>query len=157
MSFGVGRKFRERVGRHAAVHNKKERHHADGSDRLEIREGIERQVRKQEGIDGDVAGAGEAERVAVGRRARDGFHGDVAARPGAVVDHHRLAASVRDMGAEDPGCDVGDAARRGRDDDLDRLGRIGFRKNRSGARNQPGGKRNQAQQLGESFAGWHRV
>jgi hypothetical protein len=42
-------------------------------------------------------------------------------------------------------------------DDLDRLGRIGFPKNRSGARNQPGGKRNQAEQLGESFASWHRV
>lgn len=65
------------------MNNKKQRQHADRCDRDEIRQRVERQVRKQLGIDGDVAGAGEAKRVAVRHGAGDCFDGDVAARPGA--------------------------------------------------------------------------
>ena len=53
--------------------------------------GIVRHVPHQVGIDDDVAGVGDAERVAVGRRLGDRVHGDVAARARTIVDHHRLA------------------------------------------------------------------
>ena len=55
----------------------------------------------QIGIDQNIAGIGDAERVAVGRGFGDRVHGDIAASAGAVVDHYRLAGLDRDMGAQD--------------------------------------------------------
>jgi hypothetical protein len=75
-------------------------------------------------IDDDVAGVGDAERVAVGRGLGDRVHGDIAARARTVLDHHRLAALGGEVGAEDARGEIGDPAGRGRDDDLERLDRV---------------------------------
>ena len=70
IGLGIGDEFRSVFAGTLAVHHQEQRHGADrarpGSRSLSGSKGIDL---KQIGIDGDVAGVGEAERVAVGRRA----------------------------------------------------------------------------------------
>jgi hypothetical protein len=134
LAFGIIDEFLQRAGRHLAVHHQEQRHLPERSDRDQIGERIVGHVAVQIWIDHDVAGIGDAERVAVGRRLRDRVHRDVAAGARLVVDHHGLAAARRQEGAENARAQIGDAARRGRHDDVDRLGRIGLGVRRRDAR-----------------------
>ena len=76
------------------------------------------------------AEASHDERVAVGRRLRHGIGADVAARAGAVLDYDRLTPALRHANADEARVKIGDAARRKRHHDLDRLGRIGLARGR---------------------------
>src|SRR5690606_41460229 len=51
-------------------------------------------------IDGEDAARGHQQRVAVGRRFRDGVGTDIAARAAAVLDHHRLAPHLAERSEE---------------------------------------------------------
>jgi hypothetical protein len=65
--------------------------------------------------------------VAVGRLLGDVLRGDVAARAGAVLDHHRLRQGRRDTLGEGAHRDVGRAPRRERDQHANRLLRPALR------------------------------
>jgi hypothetical protein len=123
---GIGDEVRERGGWHAAVHDQEQRHRADRADGHQIVQRVVGHVPHQVGIDGDVAGVGDAERVAVGRGLGDRVHGDIATRARAVVDHHGLAGPARNVRAQDARGDIGHPAGRGGNDDLERLCGIGL-------------------------------
>ena len=76
------------------------------------------------------------QRVAVGGLLRGELVADVAARPGAVLDHHRLAGQLGELLAEDAAEDVARAARRKRRDEADRLRRIALRRREVGEDNE---------------------
>ena len=77
-------------------------------------------------IDREHAGRRDAERVAVGCGLRHLRHADIAAGAGPVLDHDRLVQVVRNNRLQRPDHDVGAAAGRKGDDDLDRLIGIGM-------------------------------
>jgi hypothetical protein len=73
------------------------------------------------------ADAPHHQRVAIGRRFGNQLGGDVAARSGAVLDHHRLPPGLAPAVADEARIDVGDAADRKRNNYFYRFGGIVLR------------------------------
>ena len=61
-------------------------------------------------VDREVAGVGDEQRLAVGRRLLHDLRGDDAARAGPVVDDHRVAEALRELVGHRARHDVGRAA-----------------------------------------------
>jgi hypothetical protein len=76
------------------------------------------------GIDGQHAGGGHAQRVAIRRGLRHGADPDIAARPCPVLDNDRLTQRLGQQRLQGADHDIGTPAGRKRHDDLDRLIRI---------------------------------
>jgi hypothetical protein len=76
-------------------------------------------------IDREHAGRGDAERVSVGRGLRHLRHADIAAGARPILNHDRLMQFLRNERLQRPNHDVGAAAGRKGDNDLDRLIGIG--------------------------------
>ena len=75
-------------------------------------------------------GGAEQQRVAVGLGLVGEIGPDIAAGPGLVLDHDRLAPFGLQPLADDARQDVVDAAAGERDDEFDRAGRVGGLRNR---------------------------
>ncbi len=122
----------ERIRLDAGMHHQQvgrgcdQRHRHEILDRVVLDAGVRRRR--------DHVGAGGAhgERVAVGRGAGRDLGADRAAGAAAVVDDHLLAEALGELLPDQARDDVGRAARRERDDQADRLGRIGALRNGSG-------------------------
>ena len=101
-------------------------------DRGEGFDRIKRQLVVQRGIH-RVMGGGNHQRVAVRIGFRTGFRPDDASGPAAVVHDNLLAETFGQFGGDLPSDEVVAPARRPRDDEPQRFGRIGIgrRKNRS--------------------------
>ncbi len=107
------------------------RNHRGEAHRHEIALDVERQLLVELRVD-RVRRQREQDRVAVGRRFRDDVGAEIAGGAAAVVDDDRLAELRRQRLDDDARNDVGAAARRIRDDELDRPGGIVLRDGRSG-------------------------
>ena len=103
----------------------REQHGRGGEQRdgREIRREVVPRLRVQAHVDGVGVGA-EHDRVAVGRGARRLLGADIAARPGAVVDHDLLPEDFREALPDDARDDVAVAAGRVGHDEAHGLGRI---------------------------------
>jgi hypothetical protein len=114
----------ELVGRH--------RHH-----RREIAQRVDRHLVEVR-IDGDLAVGEQAERVAIGLRARDELVGNVAVGTRLVLHHHRMADVLRQLVRDHARRDVRRAARRDRNDDGDRPGarKLGESRRADGEKNE---------------------
>src|SRR2546422_6335407 len=92
-------------------------------DRGEVLLRVERQRPVQRHVD-RVGRRRDEERVAVGCALRDEIGADVASGAGLVLDDHRLSQGFREARAQGARGEIGDPARRKRDDEPDRLRRI---------------------------------
>jgi hypothetical protein len=94
--------------------------------------------------------------IAVGRRTRDGFGGEVAGGAGPVLDDERLAQAFLELLAVDAGDDVERAAGGKPADDLDRPRGIGaLRPRGGGSRERARGQHEQRKQSSHGrFLGW---
>jgi hypothetical protein len=125
----------ERVGRHAGMHHQhigkidRQAHRRDVGARVVAR------VLRRIGNDRQDADIGHQEGMAVGRRAQHLAGRQSAAGAGLVVDHDRQSAAPGHLLHQDPGHDVGAAARRSADQQPELLRRERLR---------PGGARQQA-------------
>src|SRR5262249_34783780 len=79
-----------------------------------------------------VRGRLHHQRVAVGLRGEHRLRADDAARARAVLHQHRLPEGVAQVLGDDAAGDVGARARRERDDDADRAGRVLLRERGAG-------------------------
>jgi hypothetical protein len=142
IGLGVGDEVGDRLHRQVVVDEEDRRHHQRGRDRRQVLERIVRQ-RLQAGQDGDGGVAGPEQRVTVGRRLGDAVGADGAGVAGDVLDHDRLAPRLGELVGEQTRGDVGGAARREADDELDRLvGPLGLRGERlAGEREHKRGQR----------------
>ena len=95
----------------------------DAADRRDVAHEIESWVRIEHRVD-DVRIGDEQQRVAVRRRANDRFGGDAVAGGAAIFDDERLAEPLRQYCSGQPRDDVGGAARRKADQQMDRPRRI---------------------------------
>ena len=121
LGLGERDKLLQRLRRHAGIDRDHLRRLADRRDRQQILERVERKRLLHERIDHELPGEHDAERVAVRRRLGDRLRRDRAGGGGAVLDHDRLAGLARDVIAEQPRAEVGDAAGGEADDQADRL------------------------------------
>src|SRR6185369_15791396 len=101
----------------------------------------------------DVA---EKERVAVGRRARGHFGGDDHAAARAVIDDHRLAEHLAELGRNLTGAQVGGASRRVGHDEPQRLDRIALRAGMEGDRRQADERRCESKIHGSSLEAYFK-
>ncbi len=115
--------FRHVLGRQAGGHHQHERQVREQRHR---REGLGRVGMQlvDPGIDGQHAGVGEQQRVAVGIGARHQIGGDLAAGARTVVHHHRGGQLVAQRGRQQARRDVGAAAGGERHDQVDRAFRV---------------------------------
>ena len=125
VGLGMGDELAHRLGGHVGMHDQDVGRRDDVGDRREILDPVIRQLGDQVMQDGVGRVHADEQRVAVGRRFRRGFRRDRSGAAGAVLDHGDLAA-LAELLRQRAGDEVGDAAGRGRDDDLDRLARIGL-------------------------------
>jgi len=72
-------------------------------------------------VDGEHAGRGDAERVSIRGGLGHGSNTNIAAGPRSILDHNRLMQLFRNCRLKRADHDVGAAAGRKGDDDLDRL------------------------------------
>jgi hypothetical protein len=140
----------QRAHRQRRIDDERLRADAKPGDRREVAERVVGQlVEVRVGDKGRVCR--HQQRVAVGRSLGDGFGADLAGGAGPVLHHDLLAHAFREPLRERARQDVGDAARRKRHDNVDRLARIGLR---SGGfvPSEEGAKRAE-RQAGEGFGG----
>jgi hypothetical protein len=93
-------------------------------DRRQVLQRVERHLRVEVRADDDLRVGAQEQGVAVGRRARSGFHRHVAVGAGAVVDHDRLAERLAQLRREDARERVGRPAGRVGDQQPDRARRV---------------------------------
>ena len=127
--------------RHRGIDQDRQRAGGDQADGGKILARIVTDIRVERGIDRERAGAAEAERVAVGLRARDLAGRDAAAGAAAILDHDLLAERRAHPVGDDARHGVVAAARRVGNDQGDRAGRIVLRKRGRGERDRRQGKR----------------
>jgi hypothetical protein len=108
-----------RLCRHRGIDREHHRRRRDQRDRIEILDRIVAGMSKQKWIVGDVA-AGHQDCVAVGRRLRDTHGADIAAGAGNVLDIEILAGLLGEFLRHQTADEVGRAAGREPDHDLDR-------------------------------------
>ena len=135
---GLALRERDELGQVARLHlridDQQVRRDRHQRDRREIRDRVVRKLRIRAGRDRVGAGRAERQRVAVGRRLGRGVGADRAAGARPVLDDHGLAEPLAQPLRHDAGDDVGRAARREADDELDGLVRIiGLRQCRASA------------------------
>ena len=122
VGLGVGDEFRNGLERRVHAHDQRHRHADQIADRHQLLVEVEGDLRaRHDRTDRELAHDADADGVAVGRRLRDGFQRDEAAGAGLVVDDDGVAVLALDGVGRDAGGDVGGAARRIADQDLDRL------------------------------------
>ena len=115
-----------RANRRRGVHHQHGRVEGDAGDADEVAQRVVRR-RLEMRIDGGDAGGGEIERVAVRRALGDELGADRAVGAGAVLHHDRLAERRAQLVGEEPRHEVGGAARREADHQLDRAGGVVLR------------------------------
>ena len=111
LRFRERHEFGDAVGRHARIGDKDAGHVRDLGDRREVLLRVDRQVRKDRGIDRDRADVAEIDRVTVGGRLGGELHADIARRAGAVVDDDLLAEEFGELRRNDPRHEIRGAAR----------------------------------------------
>ena len=117
--FDMGDELGIGLHRHVGVDAEHERIAADHRDRREILHRVVA-LRADRRADRHLRRVRHQQRVAVGRRTRDAFGGEPAARTDPVLDHERLAETVAQRLPDDARDAVGRAARREADDDFHR-------------------------------------
>ncbi len=95
---------------------------ADLSNRREVLQGVEGQLREHAGIDHHRAVEAQHQGVAVGWRALHGRRSDVAGSAGPVVDNHLLPEALAQVLGDQAAAGIGHAAGRERDHQANRLG-----------------------------------
>ena len=110
--------------RHVGRGDEQLRHLGDQRDQGEVFERIVEDLVLQAVADGDRAGAGDRDGVAVGLGLRDEIGAERAAGAGPVVDDHELAEEVLHLLPDHPADDVVRPAGRERHHEADRLCRI---------------------------------
>jgi hypothetical protein len=113
-----------RMHGHRRMNDQHTRRHDDDADRSEVCDGVIRQLVQTRRA--GVSGRSDEQRVAIRRRARSRFARDRAACAGAVFDQDLLAPRLAQFLAHDTRRGVDAAARSQRNDDPDRLCRIGL-------------------------------
>jgi len=108
----------------ARIGDKDAGHVRDLGDRREVLLRVDRQVRKDRGIDRDRADVAEIDRVTVGGRLGGELHADIARRAGAVVDDDLLAEEFGELRRNDPRHEIRGAARGEGNDHPDRPIRV---------------------------------
>ena len=125
LAFGPGNEIRYRIDTAFGVDQQHVGHPADQADGRDLLGLV-----GHAGIQGRADGQGRRSHeqgVAVGRRARHFSCTQVTAGTGFVVNHHRLAQLLRQLGRHQTGHDVDQTTRRERHHQTDRLGRPGLR------------------------------
>ncbi len=112
IGFVVGDDVLQRADRQRRMHGEqigREHHHAD---RHQILLHVERQPFHQAGLGGERADIGDEQSVSVAGLLGDVVGADIAGRTRLVLDDHRLADELRQLGRHQAREDVGGAARR---------------------------------------------
>src|SRR5262245_15252274 len=125
VGLGVGNQLPHRVGRHGRVDDQHVGGRRDQANGSEILLRVIGQIGHQMRQDGLRLMKSDIERVAVGRRLGHGSSRNRAGATGAILDHGRLAGLAQLL-RQRPAHEIGNAAWRCRDDQLDRLRRIGL-------------------------------
>jgi hypothetical protein len=123
----------DRVRRQLGIDRHDQRQLGEQNDRRKILDWIVGQRRVEIGADAVRRNRVEEERIAVGVRLGDRRGGDDAAGAAAVADDDRCTQRGAELGADDAGHEVGGAAGRHRDHQLDgsiRIGALRLRGNR---------------------------
>jgi hypothetical protein len=124
IGLGIGDELGERLGREGGRHLHHERLGVDGGNGRDIAQEVVIELLIKRGVNGIRRGDDE-ERVAIGGGVGDIGGRQIAARAGAIFHHDRLTELLRQRLREDAGDDVGPAAGRKADDDVDGPRRIG--------------------------------
>ncbi|MNT10115.1 hypothetical protein D3C72_1449300 [compost metagenome] len=137
------------------VHQQHVGHGADQADGLEVFLGVEARVLVQRGVDGLAAADRHEQRVAVLRALGDQLRADVAARAGAVVDHHAgVVQHLAELLAHETADDVVGAARGLGHDERDGARGVGLGGGRVGGQQGDGDESESEQRAGaESHRG----
>jgi hypothetical protein len=126
MRAGIGNQLRHRLHGQVVVHFEHDGRRAQQADGREIAARIERHVLVDMRVERVGRNGAEADRVAIGRCLGHGFHADVAACPGPVLDHHRLPQLLGHALAHGARHQVGGAAGRVGHDEADGFAREGI-------------------------------
>ena len=127
IGLGIGDQFGDGFGRKRRIHHQRIRRVADQADRRKILARIVADVLVERRPDRERAGVAEHQRVAVGLAFGDRLGADGAAGAGAVVDHDLFAEQLAHLVGDAAADDRGRAARRKRNHQRDRAGRIVLR------------------------------
>jgi len=111
IDLGVIDEFFDRVCRHVRIDLHDIRHADEAGDRRHVADKIEWQVLVQAGIDG-VGGVDEEHGIAVRRRVRGDFGGEIVAGTGLVLDGELLMQMFGQVLSDQPRADIGRTARR---------------------------------------------
>ena len=120
----VGDEFGQRLHRQIGMDDQHIRRDEDLADGREILDRIVGELLVHARAEDERGVAAHHQRVAVRRGLGGAFGGDVAARAGDVLDHHRLAPGFGEFLGKQPRGDVGRDAGREADQDADRLLRV---------------------------------
>ena len=120
---GIGDEFRDRVHRHSRIHFHHIGHLHNAGNRRHVAKEVEGKILIERGVDG-VGWIDQVQRVAVRRRMCGEFGAEIVAGAGPVLDDELLMQAFGEILSDQPGDDVGCAARRIADEPPHRMGRI---------------------------------
>jgi len=110
LRLGEGDKLGQRSGRHPLAHDQDLRHGGDLGEQPQVGERPKRHVVAQVHVDGERAGGGDADGVAIWIGLGDGGGAGQPTCAGAVLDHHALAEESAHLIGEHAGKGIGRAA-----------------------------------------------
>ncbi len=146
IGFYIGDELGNVVGRDRRIDLQHVGHARHAGDRREVAFQIELGIVEERGVDRIHCGD-KQQRVAVRRRRRDRFAGEIAGGAGPVLDDHRLAESAGYELSDQAGDNVGRAAGRESENQPDRAARIGLRACDTRQGRQSGGARRKTKKL----------